>query len=246
MVRVQLPSLFLVGVLGLAASANATPITFSGGDAGANDTDPRPVSNATAASFDAAAALLGTEHLITFESSPVGTYSSLVVAPGVTLTGTDFTGNSSGQSILNAPFGSPDSLFGYNTTAAGANYAFVNGNFITFSFATPIDAFGAYLSGVQLNGETVMFNDGSSQSVAIPNLGSGVEFVGFTDSGHLISSIEINTASTSSPLGDFVGVDDVRYVNAGQSTAPVPEPTSLLLLGTGIAGLVARRRRQAR
>ena len=235
-------ALALVGSVGLAAtSATAAVVTFQGGDAGANSTDPRPNSNATASTFDTAASLLGAENLITFESAPVGTYSSLVVAPGVTLTGTDFTGNSAGQSILNSPFGNPDSLFGYNTTSGGQNFAFINGGFITFSFATPIQAFGAYLSGLQLDNETITFNDGTSQSITIDNLGSGVQFAGFTDAGKLISSVEINTASSADPAGDYVGVDDVRYVNAGSSAVPELATWAMMLLGFAGLGFVGYR-----
>jgi hypothetical protein len=140
-----------------------------------------------------------------------------------TLSGTDFTGNSSGQSIRNSPFDTPDSLFGYNTTAGGSNFAFINAGFITFAFATPAEAFGAYISGVQLVGETLTFNDGSSQTVLIldPGPSGGVEFLGLTDAGKLISSIRLDTRNPSNILGDFVGVDDVRYVNAQAVPAPV-------------------------
>jgi hypothetical protein len=222
--------------LGVGSPARAAIVTFSGGDAGANSTDPRPLSDATAASFDTAAAVLGAETLITFESAPVGTYTSLAVAPGVTLTGTDFNGNSSGQSILNTPAGVPDSLFGYNTTSGGINFAFVNGGFITFSFATPIQAFGAYVSGLQVGDATITFDDGSSQTIVIPSLGGGVQFEGFTDAGKLISSVEINTTSAELPEGDFIGVDDVRFVANGGGPA-TPEASTWVMMLVGFAGL---------
>ncbi len=231
-----------ISVFGVLSQAEAAIVTFSGGDAGANSTDARTKSNAAAARFDASAGTLGAENLITFESSPVGRYSSLVVAPGVTLTGTDYTGNSSGQSILNAPFGSPTNLFGYNTTTGGSKFAFINGGFITFSFATPVQAFGAYLSGVQFDNETFTFSDGSSLSITIPDLGSGVQFEGFTDAGKLISSVEINTTSAASTSGDWVGVDDVRFV-AGDPPVirdpgpAVPESSTWAMMLLGFAGL---------
>jgi hypothetical protein len=215
----------------LTSVANANPIVFSGGDAGANSTDPRPNSNATAATFDTAASALGPTSLINFESAPVGAFHSLVVAPGVTLSGTDFTGNSSGQSIRDTPFGSPDSLFGYNTTAGGKNFAFINGGFLTFTFISPIAAFGGYISGLQLDNETLKFNDGTSQTITIPNFGSGVQFLGFTDLGKQISSVTLDTRTLSNPLGDFVGIDDVRFTH---SASAVPGP----ILGAGLPNLI--------
>jgi hypothetical protein len=241
-------ALIAVSAIALSASAaNAVVVTFGATDPGANSTDPHPNSNAEAAVFDTAASALGTENLITFESAPVGPFSSLTVAPGVTLTGTDYTG--ANQSIRNSPIDTPDALFGYNTTVGGTNFLYVNAGFVTFTFATPIQAWGAYITGLQLDGETVNFSDGSSQSLAIPNPGVGIggaEFFGFTDAGKMISSIEVDTRNPSNTLGDFIGIDDVRYVSS--SSAPIiPEASTwaMMLLGfagLGLAGYRSRRR----
>lgn len=227
----------LSALLALGGSAHAAVVIFSGVDPGANSTDPRPNSIAAAAAFDAAALALGSNNIITFESAPLGAFSSLSVASGVTLTGSDFFG--ANQTIRNTPFGTPDRQFGYNTTAGGSNFLFLNGGSVTFSFATPIDAFGAYITGNQspLFGQgTITFNDGSTQTLNLANLGDGggVEFLGFTDAGRLISSVTITS------VRDFIGVDDVRYGSPRVNAAP-DGGTSALLLGLGLVGLCAAR-----
>jgi hypothetical protein len=230
----------LFALFALVSAANAVPIIFSGADPNANSTDPRPNSNAAAAAFDAAALALGTNSIITFESAPVGPFSSLVIAPGVTLTGTN--GGGGNQEIRNSPFSTPDRLFGYNTTAGGSQFASIFGGTLTFTFSTPIDTFGAYLSGVQANGEIITFSDGSTQTIPIPNPGAtgGVEFFGFTDAGFQISSITIN-ANTDSNQGDIIGVDDVRFGRPAGSSVP-DAGGSVLLLSLGIVGLVGVQR----
>jgi hypothetical protein len=234
----KLTSLVSVFTLfGLSTIASAAPIVFSGADPGANSTDPRPISNAAAAAFDAAASVIGTNAIITFESAPVGPFSSLVVAPGVTLTGSAVGGGN--QSINNTPVGTPDSLFGYNTTLGGANFAGALGGTLTFTFSTPTDFFGAYFSGVQdpLGGSlTLTFNDGSNQTIPFIPLGAGggVEFLGFTDVGAMITAITFNSNF------DITGVDDVRY-DAGPNSVPDSGGTALLS-GLALMGLFCIRR----
>jgi hypothetical protein len=212
--------------------ANADPITFSGGDAGANSTDPRPNSNATAATFDAAAGALGATSLINFESAPLGSlHNNVVIAPGVTLSGTGSAPTFSDQTIRNSPAGTPDRLFGYNTTAGGSQFASLSGGFLEFEFATPIDAFGAYLSGVQMDGgEIVIFASSEIPHIPIPKFGGndvgGVQFLGFTDAGQQIRALTIFTPGLG--LGvDIVGLDDVRFT-------AVPGP----IAGAGLPGLI--------
>ena len=221
-------------VLGV-APAHAALITFTGADDGAGSLATAPNSVAAAGSFDAAVAALGIEHTITFESSPLGAFSSLALASGITLTGANINNNA--QSIVNTTAGiTPpciNATCGYNTTAGGSQFLLLFGGTATFSFNGGTDAFGAYLTGVQNGGETITFVDGASQSVDISNPGfsGGTTFVGFTDVGKSIASITINVNN------DIAGVDDVRYA------AGVPEPASLALLGGALLSLGWFRRR---
>src|SRR6266478_1711817 len=163
--------------------AHAGLTLFTGADDGAGSLATAPSSAAAAASFDAAVAALGTEHIITFESSPLGLFSSLAPASGVNLTGTNVNGND--QSIVNTTSNinitppCTNGLCGYNTSAGGSNFLLLFGGTATFSFIGGTDAFGAYLSGVQNAGETITFSDGTSQSIDIPNPGfdGGTAFV---------------------------------------------------------------------
>jgi hypothetical protein len=227
--------------------ASASVITFIGQDNVATTTSAHPTSAAAAASFATAAAGIGTVSTITFESAPIGSFSSLTVAPGVTLTGTDTNGNN--QSIRNTSnFPIAPTLDGFNTTPGGANFVEEQGGTVTFTFATPTQFFGAYFSGIQTNffSDVVTFSDGTSESISIPGAGTtssigALDFVGFTDAGESISSITINTGSNAAGFDD-IGIDDVSYQSAANSA--VPEPDSIALMLTGCLGLAAGIRRR--
>jgi PEP-CTERM motif-containing protein len=235
-------ALMLLASLVAASGAQAAIVTFSGADDGAGPGDPRPFADAAASAFDGA---VGLHSLITFEGLPVGNFGSLGVAPGVTATLSNLDSSFSG--ISNVDQHSPTPL-GYNTTSGGSQFLqvapFFNdaiGGSVTFTFAQPVDAFGAYLTDTQVGFPgliTVTFSDGLSQVLPVSknsDLG-GVLFFGFTDFGASIASISYNTGATDSTR-DVWGIDDVRYAT------PVPEPGTLSLLAAG-AGLLLRRRRR--
>jgi hypothetical protein len=213
---------------------------FSGQDNGAPTTGPFPNSTAAQTSFVAAASLLSPLGLITFENQPTGFNTSFTAAPGVTvnLNVTNFGDGFSG--ISDTTFGNLD---GFNITAGGSKWLGFPGGSATFNFADPTDYFGFWDTGVQTvftSSLTVTFNDGTSETLNVPiNSSGGAAFYGFTDPGKSISAITITDVSN-----DAWGIDNVMY----NTPAQTPEPTSILLLFTVVAGLVGafkQRLRQA-
>jgi hypothetical protein len=213
-------------------SGPSTITTYTGSDDGASTSGPWPLSAAAQTLFLAAAGPTG---LIDFESQPVGYNTPFTAAPGVTvaLTGPNFGSGFSG--ISNTTFGN---LYGFNTTSGGSQWlGFAEGT-ATFSFASPITAFGMWITGVQTvftSSFTLTFNDGTAQSLNLPiNVNGGTSYFGFTDTSSF-SSLTITNLSN-----DAWGIDDVSYSTA----SAVPEPSTLLMFGSGLVGLagIARRR----
>ena len=170
------------------------------------------------------------------------------MAPGVTIDGTDL--NSANQTIRNTTnFPSYPSVDGFNTTPGGAYFVEGQGGTLTFSFANPIQSFGAYLSGVQTNffPDSLVFSDGSIQLISLVGTGTSnnvgeLAFIGFTDPGQAITSVTIIAGATG--LGeDYIGVDDVRF-QLTPSAVPEPATWVMMLLGFGGLGAAMRSRRR--
>jgi hypothetical protein len=242
----------VVALLGICPSAaSASTITFTGKDAGVSYGGPFTNSDIAHAAFDALIVGNGqTLNLIDFEGAPVGAFTSLNLGNGVSAS---FTNQGAASGISNQ---NPSGFGTFDTTRPGTEYILfqtlavsqpaTTTATLTFTFANPINSFGAYISGLGNDAPfNYQFNDATGQvTITASGLSNGfneVQFLGFTDFGQAISSVALNLTDVP-PNANInwlysVGIDDVNY------SAAVPEPASLLLLGTGVAALVARRRK---
>jgi hypothetical protein len=234
----------LVLIVGIALSCPGDSFAlsiFSLADAGAGPADPRPNSNFAASSFATAAGALGPINTITFETLPTGFTNPLGAASGVTVSFSGAFDAVGFPALIGVTTNSGDpTALGYNTTVGGSKYLGFVPQFeapsatLTFSFSTPINSFGTYITGLEegIDGVvTVEFNDGALQSFLLSDpIGGGVQFFGFTDAGHAISAVSFVETDVSSSTRDILGIDDVSYT-------VIPEPGTLLLLGSTLAGL---------
>ena len=138
-----------------------------------------------------------------------------------------------GGQLLNNEILAVDKTGVYATASVTGGYT----NPLTITFSSPVSGFSIEVTNNIADTFTVADNLGDSSSDFL-SLNSEQTF---SLSGSGISSVTISAADGSS--WDFA-IDNVTFTPAA---APTPEPSSLALLGTGLAALVrfGRRRRAA-
>ena len=211
--------------------------------------------SAAAASFDAA---VGSFSIITFEgltAGPATVDTPFTVASGLNVTYSGVYWSNIGGYFSGVNNVLVNDSWGYNTTAGGSNYLGMYPQptgaehtvSITFSFNQPINAFGAYFSGLEwfatpspitLNYTTV---DGTYHlEIVKPTQADdslGLRFFGITDINS-ISQITLTEVVPGTGNYDAWGLDDVRYA----SKTAVPEPGILILLGISMASIAGLKR----
>jgi hypothetical protein len=168
-----------------------------------------------------------------FDTLPVGTITTV---NGVTYT------PSLGTAVVTNSFLTTTSPNGLGSTSAGF---FLSNETLTLTFSSPISAFALDVNtfATAPGAYTATVNDGSNSVITsvfdvFPNTSTG-EFFGFTDTSAFTS---VTIATNPNDAFSYT-VDTLVYGNAS-ALPSTPEPSTLLLLGTGLLGIVGTARRK--
>jgi hypothetical protein len=177
--------------------------------------------------------------IITFNGiAAPGSFVLFGVNGSTTLSGVTFTA-SGGNALFIVDLGFAPTI--YNTGSASAGGVLSSQNqisapaILTIALPSPVTALGFDTNTFPNAVVTVTLSDG--EILSYTTIGSTGQFFGFT------TSVGITSLILSEPTNRAVAILNIDDFTFGQASA-VPEPTTLLLLSTGLLGLASRVRKR--
>ena len=233
-------------VLGLVGSAMAVPVTFFGEDLGLGEYTPLSSWTNSAAAESAFLSNLvgvGTEDFESFADETSAPLSLTFPGAG--------TATLNGDGEVNfVAHGTTNNVGRY--AISGEQYWETGNSFsFTINFSTAISAFGFYgIDAGDFNGQLQLIatNGGANETINTPHSinapGGSVLYMGFYDLGQTYNGIKFTNTGSSA---DYFGFDDMTIGTYEQiNPNPVPEPSTILLMGIGLLGLVGYSRKRSK